>query len=234
MTVSDPSVSVIVPVRDGERFLAEALESVFRQSLAPSEVIVVDDGSQDRTVQVAEGFPVLVLPSSGCGASAARNTGIERASGELLAFIDHDDLWEPEKLEKQVEHLPPGPLAYVLCQLAVFMEPGTAQPWWVRDEFLTEGFAATGSVSLLAWRTTFERVGGFDTSLDFGEDADWLLRANHLGASRGFVDEVLVRYRIHHTNSSHRSDTDQAVIHVLRKAIARRRASADEEAPSGG
>jgi glycosyltransferase involved in cell wall biosynthesis len=234
VAVPDPSVSVVVAVRDGERYLAEALDDAFRQTLAPLEVIVVDDGSRDRTVDVAREFPVLLLRSEARGASAARNTGLKRARGDVIASLDHDDRWEPDKLEKQVAHLPPGPLAYVLCQLAVFLEPGTTRPGWVRDEYLTEGFPATGASSLLAWRTTFERVGGYDTTLDFGEDADWLLRANHLGASRGFVDEILVRYRIHDANSSHRPDTDQAVLRVLRRAIARRRASTEEEAAGGG
>src|SRR5437763_396949 len=100
--MADPSVSVVVPVRNGERFLGQALESALGQTLRPTEVIVVDDGSTDATVQVAAAFPVLVVASDGRGVSAARNTGVAASRGELIAFLDHDDVWERAKLERDV------------------------------------------------------------------------------------------------------------------------------------
>jgi glycosyltransferase involved in cell wall biosynthesis len=224
----DSTVSVVVAVRNGERFLAQALESVFRQSLPPLEVIVVDDGSADRTADIVREFPVLLVSSEGRGAPAARNAGVRQARGDLVALLDHDDIWEPHKLERQVAHLAPGPLAYVVSRLVVFVEPGTARPGWVRDEHLTDGFIGSTPSVILAWRATFEAVGGFDPKLEWGEDADWLLRANELGATRGVVDEILVRYRLHEGNLTHQRDTDQDVLGILRSALARRRAAAAE------
>jgi glycosyltransferase involved in cell wall biosynthesis len=219
----DLSVSVVVAVRDGERFLGDALESVFAQSLAPLEVIVVDDGSTDGTADVAGGFPVRLVRSEARSPAGAHNAGLAAAQGDAVAFLDHDDVWEPDKLARQVAHLAPGPLAYVVCRVVVFIEPAAARPGWVRDEYLTDGFVAPTPSALLTWRTTLEAVGGFDPDHDWAFDADWLLRANHLGATRGVVDEILVRYRVHDGNRTHERDTDKEVLRLLRTAVARRR-----------
>jgi glycosyltransferase involved in cell wall biosynthesis len=98
------SVSVIVPVYNGAKFIAETLKTILGQTVRPAEVIVVDDGSTDETMSVVEQFgsSVTQIRTANCGACAARNTGASRATGHWLAFCDADDLWLPAKIEKQL------------------------------------------------------------------------------------------------------------------------------------
>ena len=98
-------VSIILPVYNGERFLDSALKSIFSQTYRAFEVIVVDDGSTDSTADIAHGYPVRYFAQSNSGPGKARNNGIDYARGELIAFLDADDIYLPEKLEKQVRYL---------------------------------------------------------------------------------------------------------------------------------
>lgn len=104
-----PLVSAVVPVHNGERFLAAALDSVLFQDYEPLEVIVVDDGSTDRSAEVASSRPVRLLRQENAGMAAARNAGIAHASGELVAFIDADDEWLPEAVARQAAVLAKEP-----------------------------------------------------------------------------------------------------------------------------
>src|SRR6185369_6617714 len=106
MTVENPLVSVIIPVYNGARYLGAALESVFAQTYREFEVIVVDDGSVDDSGVIAQSFPeVRYIHQANQGVAAARNHGIEAAGGEFFAFLDQDDLWNEDKLKRQVEFL---------------------------------------------------------------------------------------------------------------------------------
>src|SRR5688572_13312922 len=99
-----PLISCVVPVFNGERYLSETLESIFAQSYRPLEVIVADDGSTDRTPDTVAGYGdrIRYLKQENAGASAARNLGLEAARGEFIAFLDADDLWHAEKLQRQM------------------------------------------------------------------------------------------------------------------------------------
>src|SRR5438132_1043304 len=97
-------VSVIMPVKDGEPYLAEALESALAQTHEPHEIVVVDGGSTDRSREIACSYAgVDVVQQRGTGFAGAWNEGVAASSGDILAFIDSDDLWESTKLERQVE-----------------------------------------------------------------------------------------------------------------------------------
>ena len=99
-----PLVSCIVPVFNGERYLAEALDSILAQTYRPVDLIVVDDGSTDGTAQVAAGYGerITYLYQENSGPAAARNKGIDAAQGEFVAFLDADDVWHEEKLARQM------------------------------------------------------------------------------------------------------------------------------------
>src|SRR5262245_53826716 len=105
--MGDPLVSVVIPAFDAEAFLAETVESVLRQTWRRREVIVVDDGSTDGTPGVVRRFgdAVRYLRQENRGGGAARNAGASAARGDLVSFLDHDDLWAPETLERQVDVL---------------------------------------------------------------------------------------------------------------------------------
>jgi glycosyltransferase involved in cell wall biosynthesis len=226
----NPAVSVIMAVRDGERYVAEALESVFAQTRPPDEVIVVDDGSEDGTTDVVRTFPVRLLSQAGQGVSAARNAGLEEARGDLIAFIDHDDRWLPRKVECQVAYLEERPeVDYALCWFRSFVEPGAARPDWVRDEHLTRGWTTLCTGSLMTRRTTIDLVGYFDTALELCEDSDWIARAHEAGMTRGVQDEVLFEYRVHSGNTTVVNPvTREMLFDLLRRATARRAANAIE------
>ncbi len=99
-------VTVIVPVYNGERFLAEALQSIVQQNYQPLEILVVDDGSTDQSATVAQTFPgAQILPQAHGGIASALNHGIRHATGDLFAFLDADDRWLPGKLARQVAEL---------------------------------------------------------------------------------------------------------------------------------
>ena len=100
-------ISVVIPAYNVARFLPRCLKSVFAQTLKPEEVIVVDDGSTDNTAALAEGLGAKVISRQNGGPGAARNTGINNASSEWIALLDADDMWAPEKLERQVVRIRP-------------------------------------------------------------------------------------------------------------------------------
>jgi glycosyltransferase involved in cell wall biosynthesis len=100
-------ISVVIPAYNAARFLPRCLESVYAQTLKPEEVIVVDDGSTDNTAALASELGATVVSRRNGGLSAARNTGIQHASSEWIALLDADDLWLPEKLERQVARIAP-------------------------------------------------------------------------------------------------------------------------------
>lgn len=233
---ADIRVSVIVPVHNGERHLGEALASVFEQTVPPGEVVVVDDGSTDGSLEVAARFPVRILRTEHRGASAARNSGITASTGPLVAFNDHDDLWQPDKLERQLAFLDAHPeTGCVFCRIRAFMDPGIERPPWVLDEYLTgRGFVGFGPQSMLSRREVFDRIGGFATDLAIAEDADWVLRARDAGVRPAILDEPLVRHRLHASNVTGTGVVAAAeVFRVLRRATARRRAAAEERIPGG-
>src|SRR5215475_2242760 len=99
-----PLISCIVPVYNGEKYLAEAIETIVQQSYRPLEIIIADDGSTDGTAKVAERYSNLLryLRQDNAGTAAARNLGLSAAVGEFVAFLDADDLWHPEKLARQM------------------------------------------------------------------------------------------------------------------------------------
>jgi glycosyltransferase involved in cell wall biosynthesis len=216
-----PLVSVIVPAYNAAPFIAEALESVLRQDYRPIEVIVVDDGSADATAEIARSFgpPVLVLGQAHAGIGAARNAAIAAAYGELLAFLDADDLWTPGKLSRQVSQLEAdSSLDMVFGQAVEFR---TAD-----DGRIVERPPASGLLpgAALIRMDAFHRVGWFRTNLRVGEFIDWYARATESGLRSAIRSEPVLRRRIHKSNTG---TIDKAAcvdyISVVRAALERRR-----------
>ena len=200
----NPLVSVILPTRNGERFLDQALDSVFRQDYAPYELLVIDDHSTDRSAEMARSRAgVRVLANPGRGVACAWNAGIAAASGELVAFLAQDDLWLPGKLARQVACMSEHPDAdYSLTWSHTFLEAGDTPPVGCRTERLgRDGFALLME-ALMVRRRVFDRVGGFDEALTSGHDMDWFARASDAGLVMARIEEVLVQRRIHGANAT--------------------------------
>ena len=224
---AEPLVSVVVPVFNGERFLAEALESAGAQTHGNVEIVVVDDGSTDRSAEIAaeHGAELLRLPHR--GVSAARNAGIAAARGELIALLDADDVWPADRLATLVARLRACPeLGFVVGRARVFLEPGTPPPEWFDDRW-EQGESIPGLGTLVARRELFDRVGGFDESLEVCEDLDWIARAKDLGVAHEAVDDVVLHYRVHGANTGlpRRDDLRAGVLATVRASVARKRPS---------
>jgi glycosyltransferase involved in cell wall biosynthesis len=208
-TDQPPVVTVIVPVRDGERFLGSALASIAAQEYEPLDVVVVDDGSVDASRAIAQGFAaahapgVRVLDQPNAGPAAARNRGLAIARGDLVTFLDADDEMMPGRLHFQVGYLVANPgVDAVIGREEIVVEPGVEPPPWVRR--LPPGASTYQPVSLMVWRRWFEQVGAFDESYRTGEDTEWLSRLVTRGGRLDRVEQVTVRRRMHGANLTYR------------------------------
>jgi glycosyltransferase involved in cell wall biosynthesis len=214
--VTSGPVAVVVPAFNAARFLGEALESVFAQGALVGQVVVVDDGSTDATGEVAASFPAATLiHRDNGGIGAARNTGVAAAEGELLAFLDADDVWPPGRLRALKHALESDPLADAAFGMAI--EFGAGRP----DGEPTFGQLAS---TMLIRRPAFDRVGPFREDVKVGEFVDWWARAEDLGLRHATVPDVVLRRRIHDTNTGIiQAGSRQDYVRVLRAALERRR-----------
>jgi glycosyltransferase involved in cell wall biosynthesis len=228
---NDPSVSVIIPVYNGERFLAEAVRSALAQTLLPAEIIVVDDGSTDPTPQIATDLaasspvPIRYVHQANQGPAAARNQGLAIAKGEFIALLDADDLWSPDKLQQQVAYLQAHEeVDFVICHMELFLEPGTAGPRGRNRAYYDQQPPAMLPSALLVRKQAFDVVGGFDPTYFVGEDTDWFFRARHAGMVIGILPGVYLKRRFHQANLSRSPRaSSQALLKAIRASVVRQR-----------
>jgi glycosyltransferase involved in cell wall biosynthesis len=195
-------VSVIVPVYNGAAYLGEALASVRAQRYAPIELIVVDDGSNDASPEIAASYrPARRLRQEHQGVAVARNQGLGLSTGVFIAFLDQDDWWEPAKLQRQVDYLLANPsVDYVTTRQRLFLSPGMGTPVWLRPELLEGAQPGSTPSTLLARKTVFERLGQFDPQFPLTSDVEWFLRAKNTGVQSYELPEVLTHKRVHNEN----------------------------------
>jgi glycosyltransferase involved in cell wall biosynthesis len=211
--MATPSVCVVIPAYNSAATLLRALDSVAAQTLAPSEILVVDDASTDATPSLAKEYlqaPVSVISMRrNVGASGARNQGVRMASADLIAFLDADDEWLPTKLEKQVQLILANQNStFCSCGSSLISPEGTNIGDIYRGQRVTTGPEAWKALlrdnyvttpSVLVWRRHLLALGGFDESLKIAEDQDmWIRLAARGGLS--YVPEMLVH--VHDRRSS--------------------------------
>jgi glycosyltransferase involved in cell wall biosynthesis len=209
-----PLISVVIPVYNGEKTIKETVESVLNQTLSDFELIVINDGSQDSTLEVLSSISdprLKVFSYSNAGLAASRNRGIELASGEYISFIDADDLWTTDKLEAQLDALQANPQASV------------AYSWtnWIDEsnQLLIRDFVESGSNPLIR-KQALDTVGGFDGSVPGVEDWDMWLR---LAARYEFaaVPSPQILYRISaNSMSTNVWKMEKSSLQVIEKAFA--------------
>jgi glycosyltransferase involved in cell wall biosynthesis len=224
--MASAEVSVIIPVRNGERYLLEAIASVRRQSIAPIEIVIVDDGSTDGTAAVAQtlGSDIRLIRQPHSGVTISRNRAIRAARGTLIAFLDCDDVWTDDKLATQVPIL----LEHSDIQIALghirrmWVTPAAeAAPGGVR---LTEPELALHLGAALIRRSIFDGVGGFDETVTHAEDWDWFTRVREKGLVIVVHPEVMLLYRRHADNmSNNESESMAALVRLIHRSIGRRR-----------
>jgi glycosyltransferase involved in cell wall biosynthesis len=198
------TVSVVVPVRDCELYVREALDSILGQSASPAEVIVVDDGSVDGTPAVLDRFgdAIRVLRRDPPGGPAvAINAGVAESSQPLLAFLDADDLWERESLACRLARIgaPDAPDA-VFGQMTQFVSPDLGPGAVARYRFDPGPARADLFQTMLIRRDAFARVGPLDITLPSASNIDWVSRARVTGLSMVHIDDVVGHRRLHRSN----------------------------------
>lgn len=197
------SVSIIIPTHDRAELVGDAVRSVLDQHVPGLEVIVVDDGSSDDTGRVLRtgfGGAIRVVCQDNAGPAAARNTGIDVASGALVGFLDSDDLSLPGSILERMQHLDgASSAAMVVGRSQVLIAPG---PPSTGSEWRAEGAPVTSRLlgATLVRREALDRIGPFDERMRFGEDEDWFWRADELGLTVLIVDVVCQQVRRHDSN----------------------------------
>jgi glycosyltransferase involved in cell wall biosynthesis len=225
-----PLVSVIMPVFDGEAFLAEAIDSILSQSYRAFELIVVNDGSTDGSADIVEGFlsgsgKVRCVCQENAGVSAARNRGIEACSGDLIAFLDQDDRWYENALKTHVTFHEQHPeVGYTLAQQVCFLDGMTEPPGWFRLQKLDVPHPGYLPGTLVVKRSLFDQIGLFDIRYPISSDADWFARARDSKAPMSILPETLLQRRIHAGNQSRHSRKIQGELtQLLHASIQRKR-----------
>ena len=229
--MSRPLVSCIVPVYNGERFLSEALDSIFAQSYRPLEIIVVDDGSTDGSPSIVAsyGTQVQYIRQLDQGPAETRNVGLRNAIGQFIAFLDQDDLWHGEKLERQMVRFQARPELDVCVAHASLLWVST-----LRQEELRLRGCRRGSVvpayttgALVARRRAFDRVGELDSTLWFGDATDWFLRAAEEQLVIELLPDVLLYHRMHDSNLSRRrvNASRDEFLRIVKASLGRRRSA---------
>lgn len=207
-----PLISVIIPAYNTQKTIQKTIESVLNQTFADFELLVIDDGSQDATLEVVERISdrrLKVFSYLNAGVSATRNRGLAKATGEFITFLDADDLWTPDKLQAQFEALQDNPQAAVayswtdyIDECDRFLYPGShvTANGDVYPKLLLSDFLENGSNALIR-REALIDVGGFDESLCGPEDWDLFLR---LAAQYQFVavPRPQILYRLSTTSIS--------------------------------
>ena len=217
------SVSVVIPVYNGERYIRETLESVFAQTYQDLEIICVDDGSEDASVTILKEIQeskdskkqIQVIQQPNMGQAGARNAGAQRGTGRYLAFLDQDDLWLPHKLDRQVAVLESNPDAVLgHCDMDRIDELGrvteqslvsTNRKSVQKGPTMSQLFGWNPCIypsTMLIRRAAFDCIGGFDSELSrWGDDIDLMLRLKREGRFI-FLEETGTQYRKHSTNFS--------------------------------
>lgn len=210
--MNSPKISIILPVYNAQESIMATSASVLSQSFSDFELIMVDDGSQDGSLPLmlsiaSEDHRIKVVSQTNKGVSSARNLGVEMARAPLLAFVDSDDLWHPDKLSRHLAlHTSDGEIAGSYARIAFINSNDTSGPAAKTTSSISPGCLSVSSIlsenpvctmsNLVVTKQAFEQVGPFRENMSFAEDQEWLARA----ASRYFpiegIDEVLVDYRL--------------------------------------
>ncbi len=242
-----PTVSVIIHTYNNERFIAETVESVLNQTYKDYEIVVVDDGSVDGTRDALIPYmqKIMYHYKENGGIASAKNAGINLSQAEFVAFLDHDDLWVPDKLQLQMECFRNKPqVGLVYAKYTSFRDgkdlrtkPEKGYSGWIFKELLSKSFIQTSTV--VVKRECLDAVGPYDESFSLGDEYDMFLRIARKFQC-DFIDKGLTRYRVHDTNASNNdflfdnenlgvykkvynncTDLDGVEKKILRKRIAR-------------
>ena len=209
-----PQVSVVIPVYNGERYLAAAIDSVFAQTYQNFEIIVIDDGSKDNTSKVLQqyGDRIRAVYQTNRGVAIARNHGIKLAQGKWIAFLDADDIFLPDKLASQLAFAASHPhLGMIHSGWRRVDEAGNlltvVEPWHEIPQLTLESWLRWKPVlpsAMLFQREWLDKSGGFDPRFPPAEDTELVLRLAAMGCEAAWLPQVTVNYRQHAASAMHK------------------------------
>jgi glycosyltransferase involved in cell wall biosynthesis len=223
-------ISVIIPVYNGEKYLAEAVETVLAQTYRQIEVIIVDDGSTDRSGEINQRFgpSIRYILRSHEGSGAARNHGVAVARGTYCAFLDADDLWMEDKLTRQIAVFRDrAHLDMVFGHVKLFHSPELSKK--SKAKLIGDGQTTPGqhAGTLLIKRNSFLRAGLFETGWRLGDFIDWYLKAMEKGLESYMLPEIVMQRRLHGGNTTLRErPAILDYVRILKASLDRRRAGA--------
>ena len=216
--------SVLIPVYNGSRYLAATLDSVLAQTYPLHEIIVIDDGSTDSSPDILRSYGdrLHVTHQENQGIAASRNTAIRQATGDVINFIDQDDLWPAGRTEALVRALQADPKALISVGLVEILYERSRPPSPL-DKFgiaLREFYLG----SLCIRKEVFDLLGPLQTGLGYADDVDFYMRRREAKIKTAYVEDVTLRYRLHETNTSfNRKVTNDHLMAALRASLQRRR-----------
>jgi glycosyltransferase involved in cell wall biosynthesis len=225
-----PLISCVVSMYNGRRYITQALDSIFDQTYRPIEVIVADDGSTDGSPEIAAEYskPVRLLTQNNKGPSATRNFGLAHAQGDWIAFLDADDLWHSEKLERQAKRLMARPeLQFSVTHVQMFWEAEVShEQEKFKGHLRAQPVPGYATISLLARREVFDIVGRFSPELWYADATDWFIRAREKRVEMELLAETLVYHRMHGNNLTRRGSQASCAefARVIKASLDRRRA----------
>lgn len=217
-------VSVVIAACNAEAYIAEAIESVLGQTVPPFEVIVIDDGSTDATRGILDRFGdrIIALSQANCGQAVAVNKGLAMARGELIGFCDADDLWTSRKLQMQLSLLErDSEIEAAFGKVQQFVSPDVPETNRARLKPAVEIMPGELKQCMLIRRAALKRIGPFDESLPATFFIAWLGRAKQSGLKVAYVDDIVVRRRLHLGNGGriHTEAQNLQTLMALRQAI---------------
>jgi glycosyltransferase involved in cell wall biosynthesis len=225
--LAEPLVTAAIPVRDGEAYLAEAIESVLAQSRPCDQLVVVDNGSSDRSAAIAAEFApaVEIVSKPRPGIGAARNAALRAARGDYLAFLDADDLWDSQKTALQLAAFEAEPrLQLVFGHVRQFLSPDLAAEEAKALRVPDEPQPGLYVGAMMARRAAIEEIGPWPEDVRVSDGLTFLLRAGELGLERTMLAETVTLRRVHGANHSiHNRDQRAEFARHLKRSLDRRR-----------
>lgn len=196
-------ISVIIPVYNGEKYLGEAINSILGQSYKPFEVIIIDDGSTDKTSEIATAYKkdLIYFFQDNAGIAASRNLGVNMAKGNYISFLDADDLWIKEKLRIQKKQLEADPsIDIIFGAVKHFYSPDTDEKFKKSVKCPSELSSGLLPGTMLIKKRTFLSVGFFSNDYKVGEFIEWYMKAKEKNLKIYYMPEILLKRRIHGSN----------------------------------
>jgi glycosyltransferase involved in cell wall biosynthesis len=222
-------VSVIIPVYNCERYLAEAIESVLAQTYRPIEIIVVDDGSTDGSAEVVKAFgsSVHYCYQANSGIGGARNKGINLARGNFLAFLDADDLWVEDKLMQQMAVFQGKQgLDFIFGHVQQFISPELDEKHKSNIHCPAKKMPGYIAGAMVIKKEALIHAGAFETHWQIGEFVHWYIKAKEQGMKSFMLPEIVLKRRLHTDNMGTRHrDSRTDYVRMLKASLDRRRAS---------